>query len=234
MSIRKFALLFVGVFAALSPFLSSPAVAHTEGAVLPATARPFGWSLARMAGAVALFTTSGNSAAYYPHTPFQILYVDPSTAGSTFNTQDSSLEVFGSLNITVRPGTLFYVPILNADDTSPVLPTWPVGHKEAVHYFFDPALYGARGVQISVDGRNARLGIEYLAGPVTTAPLLDGGTNPGGTHILTMAAFLRPLTPGRHTVSVSGGFHGAELLPTYGISSLTESFTYTVTVGRAA
>jgi hypothetical protein len=54
------------------------------------------------------------------------------------------------------------------------------------------------------------LGAAYLAGPVTTAPLPDGG----GTHILTVGAFLSPLSPGQYTVSISGGAFGAGISTT--------------------
>ena len=45
--------------------------------VLPASAKPFGYSLADMTRLLAVFTTSGNVEAFHPDTPFQILFVDP-------------------------------------------------------------------------------------------------------------------------------------------------------------
>ena len=58
-----------------SPALSLVAASSAlAGAVPPATAKPHGWSLTRMADVIALFSTSGNNTAYYPKTPFQILY----------------------------------------------------------------------------------------------------------------------------------------------------------------
>ena len=45
--------------------------------VLPPKATPLGWSLDDMANAVANFSISGNDPAYYPETPFQIIYRHP-------------------------------------------------------------------------------------------------------------------------------------------------------------
>jgi hypothetical protein len=70
------------------------------------------------------------------------------------------------------------------------------------------------------------LGPEYVAGPVTTTPLLDGG----GTHYSTIGAFLNPLTPGTHTVRIQGGVFGDEILATYGMPSFSEDTTHGVTV----
>ena len=49
------------------------------------------------------------------------------------------------------------------------------------------------------------VGSEYVAGPVTTAPRPDGK----GTHMITLGAFMEPLMPGKHIVSISGGVFGA-------------------------
>jgi hypothetical protein len=71
-----------------------------------------------------------------------------------------------------------------------------------VPYFFGDVQYGARGWQIIVDGKRKPIGSGYLAGPVTTPPLPDGG----GTHMITLGAFLHPLRPETYTVRVNGGF----------------------------
>ena len=66
------------VLAAAAGVLSSAMAASalaTSSAVLPPAAKPFGWSLERMTGALAVFTASGNNPAFYPDTPFQVLYV---------------------------------------------------------------------------------------------------------------------------------------------------------------
>jgi hypothetical protein len=200
------------------------AIADTGGGVMPAAAQPDGWSLARMTGALALFNTSGNDPSYYPNTPFQIFYVDPSTARVV--PVNGGLQTFGSNTFAVSPGTFFFVPLFDVDDSPPVLGTWPANHEQALAYFFGAAQYGARGFDIAIDGESTPIGSAYLAGPVTTPPLLDGG----GTHMLMLGAFVHPLPPGTHTISIAGGVFGDLLEPTYGISFLTEADTYTVTV----
>jgi hypothetical protein len=220
----KCVLFLIVVNAAVSSLTANSALATAGGTVLPATARPHGWSLDRMTGALAMFNTSGNNPSYYPNTPFQVLYVDPSTAQSV--PVDGGLSTSGSNTFRVPPGTPYFVPLFFVDDSPPVLGTWPATHAEAIGYFFDASQYGAQGFEITVDGQTTPIGSAYLAGPVQTAPLLDGG----GTHILTLGAFLHPLTPGRHTVSIAGGVFGDQLLSTYGIAFLTEADTYTVTV----
>jgi hypothetical protein len=215
------------VVGAVAVFLlmAGSALAQPVGVVFPANARPHGWSRERMARALALFSTSGNNPADYPVTPFQILSVDPGTAQTV--QVDGGIESFGSNTFAVRPDTDFFVPLFFIDDSPPVLGTWPSNHDAAVRYFFEPSLYGGRAFEVVVDGRSTQIGRAYLAGPVGTAPLLDGG----GSHIVMLGAFLHPLTPGTHVVSVKGGVFGAELLPTYGVSFVDESLTYTVTVG---
>jgi hypothetical protein len=47
------------------------------GHVLPPEARVLGYSLDDMASAVANFSISGNDPAFYPNTPFQIIYNRP-------------------------------------------------------------------------------------------------------------------------------------------------------------
>ncbi len=70
------------------------------------------------------------------------------------------------------------------------------------------------------------MGLSYVAGPVTTPPLLDGG----GTHTITIGGFLAPMTPGQHTVRISGGYFGETISDTYGIGFIALDFTYRVTV----
>jgi hypothetical protein len=196
--------------------------------VLPATARPHGWTLERMTGALALFTTSGNDLKYYPDTPFQILYAG---TGESLPV-DGGYDFVGSHTpFTVRPGTGFFVPLWNADDSTPIVGSWPATHADAIPYFFDPSQLGAAGFTISVDGRATPIGNEYLAGPVTTPPLLDiapGGV--AGTHIITLGAFLTPLSVGTHTVDISGGLFGSLITETYGVSFFEEHIRYIVNV----
>jgi hypothetical protein len=217
-------LVLAAAAAVLCSAMESSALA-TSSPVLPPNARPLGWSLERMTGALAVFTASGNDPANYPDTPFQILYVtdfaDPEPVAG------GGLRLSGSSTFTVRPGTKFFVPMANADDSPPFPAPYPESQAQAEPYFFGPAQYGARGWQITVDGQSTPIGAEYLAGPVTTPPLPDGG----GTHMITLGAFLHPLTPGTHTVTVSGGLFGSALLGTYGFAFFVSEFTYTVIVG---
>ena len=227
---RRVFVILTGTLVLAGAFMASPAwsdaAARGGGNVLPATAQPFGWSLSRMTGALAFFTISGNNPENYPDTPFQVLYYDPSTRVDEI--VDGGLHITGSNTFPVKPGTWFFVPVFSVDDSPPIIGTWPTTHEQAVAYFFGPTQVGVKGLEITVDGRTSPLGAAYLAGPVTTAPLPDGG----GTHILTVGAFLSPLSPGRHTVSISGGAFGAEILPASGLAFIDEDISYTVTVRR--
>lgn len=206
-----------------------PTFAGGGGNVLAPNAQPRGYSLTDMARATARFNTSFNNLLYYPNTPFQILYADFSTATTTpvdCDNGGSGLLQSGTNSFTVAPGTPFYVPFFNVTDSPPVLGTYPSDESEAVGYFFGPTQIGGRDFEIIVDGKSTPVGPEYLAGPVETAPLLDGG----GTHIITLGVFLTPLSVGTHTVTIRGQVAGDLLLPTYGISCLKEDFTYVVEV----
>src|SRR5262245_24964714 len=121
---------------------------------------------------------------------------------------------------------MFYLPLQSVDDSPPVLGTFPTTSAQAQAYFFGPSQYGGHDFVAVVDGVSTPIGPAYLAGPVTTPPLLDGG----GTHILTLGAFVQPLSPGTHTVRISGELSGAALAPTYGITFLRDDFTYTIHV----
>jgi hypothetical protein len=81
---------------------------------------------------------------------------------------------------------------------------------------------------IQIDGRTAELGPKYVAGPVRTQPLPDGG----GTHFVTIDAFIGPLSPGVHTVRIQGGYFGEAFKATYGVDFLWKNFRYSVTVKR--
>lgn len=212
---------------ALAAALLAPGAASAHpvgGTVLPPDARPKGYSLTEMARQLALFTTSGNDPARYPDTPFQILYFDPTTV--QVDSSGGGWAYRGTNTFTVRAGTRFFVPLQNADDSPPVLGAFPKSPTTAKRYFFDPSQLGARGYEIIVDGHSTPIGPRYVAGPVRTPPLLDGG----GTHMITLGAFLGPLPPGRHRVTIRGGLHGALLPPAYHIAFLTSDFTYQVIV----
>jgi len=61
---------------------------------------------------------------------------------------------------------------------------------------------------------------------VTTPPLPDGG----GTHMITLGAFLAPMSPGKHTIRIGRGLYGDLLSTTYDFNRLTSDFSYPVTV----
>jgi hypothetical protein len=202
------------------------------GHILPPGARPHGYSLDDMARLLGQFTTSNNDVKdYYPKTPFQILYSMPATPGATpisIPCQNGGTGVLasGSNTFKVAAGTEFFVPLLGVDDSPPVLGTFPENDENAVPYFFGSNQYGGRDFAITVDCRPTRIGPGFLAGPVLTPPLLDGG----GTHFIQLGAFLTPLSLGLHTITVQGQISGAGLLPTYGFSCEQEIFTYFVEV----
>jgi hypothetical protein len=216
----------VVVTAAAIMIVSAASTAYADGNVMPAPAQPHGTSRAEIAQALAPFTFSGNNPALLPLTPFQVLYGDASTIET--NPDGSGFVETGSNAFSVRPGRSFFVPVFNADDSPPVLGTFPTDNAQAQQYLFDPAQLGGQDFQVVVDGVTTTLGPNYVAGPVTTPPLPDGG----GTHAITLGAFLTPLTPGTHTVTISGGIFGALVSADLGISFFRIAFTYSVTVGR--
>ena len=73
-------------------------------------------------------------------------------------------------------------------------------------YVFGPDQIGVDLLQIIVDGRVTDLGPAYVVG-VTTPPLSDGG----GTHYITPAAILGPLSCGTHTVVIQYHVSGAAI-----------------------
>ena len=192
------------------------------GNVLPPTAQSHGFTLADLAEAVAPFTTSGNNPNFYPHTPFQILYVDPATQASI--PVDGGIVVTGSNRFTVPAGTAFYVPIISADNAPPVLGEFPTDAQDAIPYFFDLDQLGAMGISIAVDGVETLVSEAYLVGPI------EADLQNHGTQIITLGVFLTPMSVGTHTVTIRGGFFGALIAETLDLASLGEDFTYTVEV----
>jgi hypothetical protein len=65
-----------------------------------------------------------------------------------------------------------------------------------------------------------------VAGPVLTPPLLDGG----GTHFISLAAFLTPLSVGTHTVTIQGRLAGDAFVVTTGLQFFEFTVTYEVQV----
>jgi hypothetical protein len=199
--------------------------AQGGGNVLPPTATPRGYSLLGMMSATALFNTSANNPLYYPDTPFQILYNDPNTVTSV--SQDGGLVSTGANTFTVSPGTMFYMPMVYADDSPPIAGNFPTSSSQAVAYFFGADQAGAKDITVVVDGKSTSIGPAYLPGMIQSSqPLLDGG----GTHIMTLGVFLTPLSKGTHTISYQATFAGAAVAQTYGVTFLKFVNTYTVNV----
>jgi hypothetical protein len=192
--------------------------------VLPPNATPHGYSLADMARAVALFTTSFNDPDFYPDTPFQILYADASSFA--FDVEGDTLIESGSNTITVKAGTAFYMPMFNIDDSPPIIGNFPTRSRDAAGYVFDEDQLGLEDAEVVVDGQATEIGAAYLVGPVRTPPLNDGG----GTHIITLGVFIAPLSVGTHTISFSGEYTGDLVGPAVGSPNFAADFTYTVRV----
>lgn len=230
------------LLAGLSTFvLPGRAAARSGGGVvLPPWATPYGYSRADMTRLLAQFTTSGNDPAYYPTTPFQILYTDSTLVEAHLVTRhgepcDAPGPGCGLLftqggpyanSFHVGPRKSFFVPVDNADDSPPVVGVFPTSEKAAKAYIFGPHQLAGRDFAVCVDQRCRPLGPQYVAGPVETPPLLDGG----GTHMITIGAFLSPMAPGHHDVRITGGYFGTDILTIYGIGFLALDFTYRVHV----
>jgi hypothetical protein len=168
--------------------LALTAAVLAEGDVLPASARPGGYSLADIAVATAVYNTgitTGNPLTPPPpDVPFQVLVGDA----------------------TVKPGTMIYLPIFYWDDSGGAPPGFPtdISDQEEDADFLDSIALGLFGVEafiVQVDGQTTILDDGYVTG-TTTAPLLDG--TPAGTHYIVSAAFLTPLPRGKHTVAIGG------------------------------
>jgi len=220
---RRILLAVIMVAPGLAP---RAAFADGGGNVLPPEAKPHGYSLTDMASAIALFSTSGNESQYYPDTPFQVLSEDTSTIKTT--PVGSGLVVTASNSFTVESGTPFFVAIFYADDSPPVIGTFPAHAREAAGYVFGEAQLGLTDVEIIVDGESTGIGRDYVAGPVLTPPLLDGG----GTHFISVGAFLTPLSVGTHTVTFIATESGDEFAAASGLSFETAVFSYEITVVR--
>jgi hypothetical protein len=107
---------------------------------------------------------------------------------------------------------------------------WPENNLEARSYLFDPSKCHGHDMTITVDGVTTLLGPNYLAGPVTTPPLLDTIV-PGvfGMHMFIVGAFIHPLRPGRHTITIAGTIDGPYVQTTLG-GSVSFVIPYTVVV----
>jgi hypothetical protein len=187
----------VKAFTAVLGILTCTASALAGGGnVLPASATPKGYSLSNIAVATAVFNTgqmTGNPGTPPPpDVPFDILVADT----------------------TVKPGTMLYLPIFVADDSGGAPAGFPadISDQDADADYLDGLVLNQFGVEafiVQVDGKTTVLDDDYVTG-TTTAPLLDG--TPAGTHYIVSAAFLTPLTPGKHVVSIGGIIAGVPVV----------------------
>lgn len=156
--------------------------------ILPASAKPLGYSLEDMARATALFNT-GPRTGTPPNTPFHILV----NTGAQQTT------------VTVDQGTFLYVPLFYSDNSEPVLGHWPTdveNRARLTHYWTSPDEIGLRFLKVVVDGKVATLSPDYIVGVRSVM------TATGGTEYSVAAVFLHPLPPGEHTVQVLAFYSG--------------------------
>ena len=152
--------------------------------VLPPQARPFGYSLQDMARLTAVFN-AGDHSGPPPNSPFQILYVNWVTGGTSFE---------------VARGTFFYVPLAYSNDAPPVIGNFPANPEDphqAVHYWLSQAQVGVASMEVVVDGKAVSLGGRNVVGVRADQLLPDGSTQFVGA-----AAFIAPLPRGAHTVEI--------------------------------
>jgi hypothetical protein len=216
--------------------LTVPAPAQSQngqggGSVLPPSEKPQGYSLEDMAKLMALFTTSGNDPSHYPKTPFQILYGKPGITKATPKACPQPPGGTGFLNIggnafVVRPETSFFVPLSEFDDSPPVVGLYPSHKSQVPDYIFGPLGYGARDYNIIVDGHKTPVGPEFLAGPVETPPLLNGG----GTHSIQLGVFLTPMSVGIHLVTITGEVASDAFYRANNFGCVAQLYTYVVAV----
>lgn len=187
---------------------SSLSAVAGSGHVLPPKATPQGWSIDDMAAAVANFSISGNDPAFYPDTPFQIIYRHPGNA------------------FTLKPGTFLYVKVIFIDDSAPVIGDWPANKSEAGNYFFGRTELGAHDLEIEIDGKVFSLDHPgYIGGPVPTPNSPDGSE-----HFIQTGAFVTPLSRGTHTLTIRGVLDGDAMLAATGGFPFATQITYTITV----
>ena len=167
--------------------------------LLSAQAKPLGISLADAASLTAAFNTTDHCGEP-PTLPMQMLYA----CGS------------GPQIFEVRQGTYFYAPILHVDDSQPVIVQFPeVSERTTLrNYIYSQAQVGVVYAVIEVDGWHYWLTPNYLVG-LDVPPLPDGG----GTRYATVAAFLKPLAVGTHTIEITALATGKDLIPWCGIVS---------------
>jgi hypothetical protein len=190
-----------------------------DTSVLPASARPMGYSLQDMARLTANFNVSARDGSVpLPNTPFRILYASAANPTGSFSAMQ---------------GQFLYVPVVYNDNGPPVIGAYPSNaedHAALLSYWTSQGQFGAVLTEISVDGKPASLGSDYLAGVSFGTPLVDGAT-----QYAVAAAFIHPLSPGVHAVSLRFRATGAALsLPPVdvffpeGVFEFEVSYTVTV------
>ncbi|HWE95391.1 MAG TPA: hypothetical protein VG269_15595 [Tepidisphaeraceae bacterium] len=178
-----------GTFLAMTA-AATPAMAG-GGNVVPSSDEIKGYSLLDAAKATAVFNT-GPLTAQPPALPFYTL----------------------TSNATVKAGTALYVPIYFADDSGmdvpPPFPTDITDQKTDAEYLDGlVAAFGVEAFIIVVDGKVTVLDDSYISA-TATPPLQDGP--PDGTNYIVSAAFLTPLTPGKHTIGIGGIIDGLPIV----------------------
>lgn len=166
--------------------------ANPGGEVLPPWAQVFGYSLLDAAAATAVYNTGVQAdnpdTPPPPRVPFDVLVGDT----------------------TIWPDTFIYLPIYVADDSGGTPPGFPKDIKDqhADAEYLDDLVYQEYGVTdfiVEVDGKITVLDNDYIVG-TKTPPLLDG--TPPGRNYISIATFLSPLAPGKHTVGLGGIIDG--------------------------
>src|SRR5262249_59041628 len=127
---------------------------------------------------------------------------------------------------TVKPGHPYNAPLAYVDASPPINRTFPTTPQAVADYMFSHDQSGLGDLRIVVDGHATSIGAAYTSGLVHTPPLPDGG----GSHIITVGAFLTPLSPGVHTVTISGEFSGVAFQQATGLAFEQFAAPYTVTV----
>jgi hypothetical protein len=193
----------------------------SKGHVLPASARPMGYSLYDMAQATAAFNVSDRSGVApnppLPNTPFKILYSNAVNNNS----------------FTVGQGQMLYVPVLYNDDSVPIIGNYPANaenRRALLRYWYSQREFGIVATDITINGKTIPLDGSYLSGVSFSTALPDGAK-----QYATTAAFIAPLPPGVHTIEISAKATGDALreppFPQYFPDGYFEfRLTYTVSV----
>jgi hypothetical protein len=155
------------------------------GHILPADAQVHGYSLERAARELASFNTGPRSDPP-PFTPFKVIYLD---------------LVTNNLHFEVAPDTTLYVPVMYNDTSLPIVGDFPADASnrfDLIRYWYSQSQFGVTEASIIVDGVATALGGTYLVGlNFSGNPLPDEAEQYG-----TIAAFVSPLSRGRHTIEI--------------------------------